>query len=66
MADDDLLREQHDVDRVLEGVHVEGAVVARNFIRLSDARLHAESSIDTYSEQVGSRIGPVLGLVCHG
>ena len=38
----------------------------RNFIRLSDARLQAESSIDMYSEHgFEAVIGPVLGSVCQ-
>src|SRR6202790_4464996 len=38
----------------------------RNFIRLSEARLHAESSMLMYSEHgLDAVIGPVLGLVCQ-
>src|SRR3954471_20095764 len=38
----------------------------RNFIRLSDARLHDESSSDMYSEQgLDAVIRPVSGLVCQ-
>src|SRR3954466_11491192 len=38
----------------------------RNFMRLSDARLQAESSILIYSEQgLDALIRPVFGLVCH-
>src|SRR4051795_5748991 len=38
----------------------------RNFIRLSDARLHDESSSDMYSEQgFEAVIRPVSGLVCQ-
>src|SRR5215207_6835360 len=38
----------------------------RNFIRLREARLQAESSIDMYSEQgFEAVIGPVFGSVCH-
>src|ERR687886_249835 len=38
----------------------------RNFIRLSDARLHAESSMCMYSEQgFDALIRPVFGHVCH-
>src|ERR1044071_7786931 len=38
----------------------------RNFIRLSDARLHDESSSDMYSEQgLAAVIRPVSGLVCQ-
>src|SRR3954465_13885599 len=38
----------------------------RNFMRLSEARLQAESSIDMYSEQgLDALILPVLGSVCH-
>src|SRR6201982_3186781 len=38
----------------------------RNFIRLSEARLHAESSIDMYSEHgFDALMRPVFGSVCH-
>src|SRR6267142_2318089 len=38
----------------------------RNFMRLSDARLHAESSIDMYSEHgFDALMRPVFGSVCH-
>src|SRR5215218_5472787 len=38
----------------------------RNFIRLSEARLQAESSIDMYSEHgLDAVIGPVFGSVCQ-
>src|SRR5829696_5342325 len=38
----------------------------RNFIRLREARLQAESSIDMYSEQgFEAVIGPVFGSVCQ-
>src|SRR4029077_13137488 len=38
----------------------------RNFIRLSEARLHDESSSDMYSEQgLDAVIRPVSGLVCQ-
>src|SRR3954453_20647218 len=38
----------------------------RNFNRLSEARLQAESSIDMYSEHgFDAVIGPVFGSVCH-
>src|SRR5919202_309900 len=38
----------------------------RNFIRLSEARLQAESSIDMYSEHgFDALIRPVFGSVCH-
>src|SRR6266576_507356 len=38
----------------------------RNFIRFSDARLHAELSIDMYSEHgFDALIRPVFGSVCH-
>src|SRR5881275_3200755 len=38
----------------------------RNFIRLSDARLHAESSIDMYSlHGFEALMRPVFGSVCH-
>src|SRR5688500_3124113 len=38
----------------------------RNFIRLSEARLQAESSIDMYSEHgFEAVIGPVFGSVCQ-
>ena len=38
----------------------------RNFIRLIDARLHALSSIDMYSEHgLEALIRPVFGSVCH-
>src|ERR1700709_2479602 len=38
----------------------------RNFIRFSDARLHAESSIDMYSEHgFDALMRPVFGSVCH-
>src|SRR5688572_32731042 len=38
----------------------------RNFIRLSEERLHAESSIDMYSEHgLDALIRPVFGSVCH-
>src|SRR5205807_173106 len=38
----------------------------RNFIRFSDARLHAESSIDMYSEHgLDALIRPVFGSVCQ-
>src|SRR3954451_23022435 len=38
----------------------------RNFIRLSDARLHAESSIDMYSlHGFDALMRPVFGSVCH-
>src|SRR4051794_16475771 len=38
----------------------------RNFMRLSDARLHAESSMLIYSAQgLDALIRPVFGFVCH-
>src|SRR3954453_13388385 len=38
----------------------------RNFIRFSDARLHAESSIDMYSEHgLDALMRPGFGRVCH-
>src|ERR671932_2597374 len=38
----------------------------RNFIRFSEARLQAESSMDMYSEQgLEALIRPVFGSVCH-
>src|SRR3954465_15397398 len=38
----------------------------RNFIRFSDERLHAESSMNMYSEQgFDELIGAVLGQVCQ-
>src|SRR5260370_40061169 len=38
----------------------------RNFIRVRDARLQAESSMLRYSEQgLDAVIGPVFGFVCH-
>src|SRR3954447_12270479 len=38
----------------------------RNFIRFSDARLHAESSMLMYSEHgLDALIRPVFGFVCH-
>src|SRR3954453_18425628 len=38
----------------------------RNFIRFSEARLHAESSIDMYSEHgLDALMRPVFGSVCH-
>src|SRR5438034_1383153 len=38
----------------------------RNFIRFSDARLHAESSIDMYSEHgFDALMRPLFGSVCH-
>src|ERR1700754_1054341 len=38
----------------------------RNFIRFSDARLHAESSIDMYSEHgFDALMRPEFGSVCH-
>src|SRR3954447_9590700 len=38
----------------------------RNFIRFSDARLHAELSIDMYSEHgFDALMRPVFGSVCH-
>src|SRR3984893_2199537 len=38
----------------------------RNFIKFSEARLHAESSIDMYSLQgLDALIRPVFGFVCH-
>src|SRR5438874_6505840 len=38
----------------------------RNFIKFSDARLHAESSIDMYSEHgLDALMRPVFGSVCQ-
>src|SRR3977135_3177118 len=38
----------------------------RNFIRFSEARLHAELSIDMYSEHgLDALMRPVFGSVCH-
>ena len=65
VADEDLLREEDDVDRVLERLDVELAVLARNLRRFSEARLHAESSMDMYSEHgLDALIRPVFGSVC--
>ncbi len=65
-ADDDLLGEQHDVDGVLEGPDVELPSERRNFIRLSEARLQAESSTCMYSLQgFEALMRPLAGQVCH-
>ena len=52
---------------VLEGVDVEALRPAsRNFIRFSEARLHAVSSRNMYSEHgFDARIGPDFGQVCQ-
>ena len=65
--DDDLLREQHDVDGVLEGARRRSVPSGRrNFIRFSDARLQAESSTCMYSlHGLDALIRPLSGEVCH-
>ena len=66
VADRDLLREEHDVGRVREGLDVELAVLAANFIRFSEARLQALSSIDMYSEHgFDALMRLVFGSVCQ-
>ena len=52
---------------MLEGLDVEAAASAsRNCSRLSEARLHAVSSRNMYSEHgLEARIGPDAGQVCQ-
>jgi hypothetical protein len=65
-ADRDVHRGDDELDDLGEGVGVEGVVVARNFIRFSDARLHDELSRLMYSEHgLDAVIRPVSGLVCQ-
>jgi hypothetical protein len=43
--------DEHDAHGVAEGLDVELAVLLRNFIRFSEARLQAESSRNMYSSR---------------
>ena len=66
LSDEDLLRGEHDLHRMPQDATSKLPSSSRNFIRLSDARLHAELSRCMYSEHgFDALIRPDAGHVCH-
>ena len=66
VVDQDLLRRDEDPARGAEAGASNVPSARRNFIRLIDDRLHAESSMNMYSEHgFELLIGAVFGQVCH-